>query len=113
MGYQGEYQKYSPAEIVEIVSRMTDLSLPAVPEGDDLMVVGVRERLNGQLTTTPNAELVAKQRTQSIDQSLEAGMPRTYSTDSVDYTTMLLGDMQEEVKEEIRRQRRNRKPKKL
>ena len=41
MGYQGEYQKYSPAEIVEIVSHMTDLSLPAVPEGDDLMVVGV------------------------------------------------------------------------
>lgn len=49
----------------------------------------------------------------SIDQSLEAGMPRTYSVDSVDYTTMLVGDMEEEVKEEVRKKRKDRKQKKL
>lgn len=61
----------------------------------------------------PNAELAAKQRTQSIDQTLEMGRPRTYSVDSVDYTTMLMGDVEEEVKEEARKRRRNRKPRKL
>ena len=40
-------------------------------------------------------------------------MPRTYSVDSVDYTTMLLGDLEEDVKEEMRRRRRSRKPRKL
>lgn len=66
-----------------------------------------------QLTQEPNYELVSKQRTVSIDQSLEAGMPRTYSVDSVDYTTMLVGDMEEEVKEEVRKKRKDRKQKKL
>ena len=47
----------------------------------------------------PNSELVTKQRTFSIDQSIESGMPRTYSVDSVDYTTMLMGDMEEEEKD--------------
>lgn len=60
-----------------------------------------------------NSELVTKQRTQSIDRSLETGMPRSYSVDSVDYTTMLMGDMPEEVKEEARKRRRNRKPRRL
>ena len=49
----------------------------------------------------------------SIDQSIEAGKPRTFSVDSVDYTTMLVGDEEEAVKEEVRRRRKNRKPKKL
>ena len=48
-----------------------------------------------------------------MDRSAEAGMPRTYSVDSLDYTTMLMGDVEEEVKEEVRRRRRNRKPRKL
>lgn len=56
---------------------------------------------------------MSKQRTLSIDQSIEAGKPRTFSVDSVDYTTMLLGDEEEVVKEEVRRRRKNRKPKKL
>lgn len=56
---------------------------------------------------------MAKQRTQSIDMSLGSGAPRTYSVDSVDYTTMLMGDVDEEVKEEARRRRRNHKPRKL
>lgn len=60
-----------------------------------------------------NAELAGKQRTQSMDASLAAGMPRTYSVDSVDYTTMLLGDIAEEVKAEARKRRRQRKGKKL
>ena len=60
-----------------------------------------------------NAELAGKQRTQSMDASLAAGMPRTYSVDSVDYTTMLLGDVAEEVKAEARKRRRQRKGKKL
>ena len=49
----------------------------------------------------------------SIDQSIEAGKPRTFSVDSGDYTTMLVGDEEEAVKEEVRRRRKNRKPKKL
>ena len=61
----------------------------------------------------PNAELASKQRTQSIDQTIEMGKPRTYSVDSVDYTTMLMGDVEEEVKTEARKRRRNRKPRKL
>ena len=65
------------------------------------------------MTEDANSELVTKQRTQSIDRSLEIGMPRSYSVDSVDYTTMLMGDMPEEVKEEARKRRRNRKPKRL
>lgn len=40
-------------------------------------------------------------------------MPRTYSVDSVDYTTMLMGDVEEEVKAEAKKKRRERKPKKL
>ena len=31
----------------------------------------------------------------------------------MDYTTMLVGDEEEAVKEEVRRRRKNRKPKKL
>ena len=65
------------------------------------------------MTATPNSELVSKQRTMSIDQSIEAGKPRTFSVDSVDYTTMLVRDEEEAVKEEVRRRRKNRKPKKL
>ena len=56
---------------------------------------------------------MSKQRTVSIDQSLEAGAPRTYSVDSVDYSTMLMGDAEEEVKEEVRKRRKARKPRKL
>ena len=41
IGYAGEYTKYSPAEIVAIVSALEDLSIPAVPEGDHSIVVGV------------------------------------------------------------------------
>lgn len=65
------------------------------------------------MSEVANAELAGKQRTQSMDASLAAGMPRTYSVDSVDYTTMLLGDVAEEVKAEARKRRRQRKGKKL
>ena len=61
----------------------------------------------------PNSELVTKQRTFSIDQSIESGMPRTYSVDSVDYTTMLMGDMEEEEKEEGRKKRKEWKSHKM
>lgn len=44
VGYQGDFVKYSPAEIVDIVSHMADLSLPAVPEGDHSIVVGEARR---------------------------------------------------------------------
>ena len=33
---------HAPAEIVAIVSALEDLSIPAVPEGDHSIVVGVR-----------------------------------------------------------------------
>ena len=65
------------------------------------------------MTEAPNVDLVSKQRTQSIDMSMELGAPRTFSVDSVDYTTMLTGDVEEPVKEEVRRRHRNRKPRKL
>ena len=65
------------------------------------------------MSEVANAELAGQQRTQSMDASLAAGMPRTYSVDSVDYTTMLLGDVAEEVKAEARKRRRQRKGKKL
>ena len=61
----------------------------------------------------PNSELVTKQRTFSIDQAIESGMPRTYSVDSVDYTTMLMGDMEEEEKEEVRKKRKEWKSHKM
>ena len=61
----------------------------------------------------PNSELVTKQRTFTIDQSIESGMPRTYSVDSVDYTTMLMGDMEEEEKEEVRKKRKEWKSHKM
>ncbi|KNB46086.1 hypothetical protein JH06_2640 [Blastocystis sp. subtype 4] len=103
IGYQTEFIHYSADEIMTIVRDLKDLSLPSIPEGDYSLV----------LTENANSDLVTKQRTQSIDRSLEAGMPRSYSVDSVDYTTMLMGDMPEEVKEEARKRRRNRKPKRL
>ena len=65
------------------------------------------------MMTEPNNELVTKQRTFSIDQSIESGMPRTYSVDSVDYTTMLMGDMEEEEKEEVRKKRKEWKSHKM
>ena len=43
MGYQGPYVKYAPDEIKDIVSKMTDLSIPAVPEGDCSAVVELVE----------------------------------------------------------------------
>lgn len=96
-----------------IVRDLKDLSLPSIPEGDYSLVVRDYWIIDEQLTENVNSDLVTKQRTQSIDRSLEAGMPRSYSVDSVDYTTMLMGDMPEEVKEEARKRRRNRKPKRL
>ncbi|KAK8808669.1 hypothetical protein WA588_004315, partial [Blastocystis sp. NMH] len=101
-GYRGEFIKYTPAEILSIVREMSDLSLPAVAS-----------EAGEVLSEVANAELAGKQRTQSMDASLAAGMPRTYSVDSVDYTTMLLGDVAEEVKAEARKRRRQRKGKKL
>ncbi|KAM7454966.1 hypothetical protein BLSTO_04278 [Blastocystis sp. subtype 1] len=102
-GYGAGFVHYSKEELLDIVKGVKDLSLPATPEGDFSLV----------LSATPNSELVSKQRTMSIDQSIEAGKPRTFSVDSVDYTTMLVGDEEEAVKEEVRRRRKNRKPKKL
>ena len=45
----------------------------------------------------------------SIDQAMSSGLPRTYSVDSIDYTCMLTGDIDEEVVEVVRKQRRHRK----
>ena len=113
IGYQTEFTRYSADDIMKIVRDLKDLSLPSIPEGDYSLVVEDDQNIDVQLTEDANSDLVAKQRTQSIDRSLEAGMPRSYSVDSVDYTTMLMGDMPEEVKEEARKRRRNRKPKRL
>ena len=45
----------------------------------------------------------------SIDMASSSGLPRTYSVDSIDYTCMLTGEMEEEVVEVVRKQRKHRK----
>ena len=63
---------------------------------------------NAQIEVNANVELVQKGRTMSIDQAFSLGRPRTLSVDSVDYTSMLTGEVEEEVATYVRKQRRNR-----
>lgn len=52
-------------------------------------------------------ELVEKGRTMSIDEAFNLH-PRTLSVDSIDYTNMLTGELDEEVVTFVRKQRRHR-----
>ena len=45
----------------------------------------------------------------SIDQAIQHGIPRSLSVDSVDYTNMLRGEMDEEISEKIRKTRKQNK----
>ena len=45
----------------------------------------------------------------SIDHAMYMGHPRTLSVDSVDYTNMVAGEMEEEVANYVRKQRRQRR----
>lgn len=58
---------------------------------------------------TANQELVSKGRTFSIDQAIQQGVPRSMSVDSVDYTNMIQGDLDEAVMEKVRKARRQHK----
>ena len=54
-------------------------------------------------------ELVEKGRTVSIDQALRNTAPRTWSVDSVDYSNMVLGSMDEETATVLRKRRKQHK----
>ena len=56
-----------------------------------------------------NQDLVTKGRTMSIDQAMEQGIPRSLSVDSVDYTNMINGEMDEVVTEKVRKARKQHK----
>ena len=54
-------------------------------------------------------ELVEKGRTMSIDQALRNAAPRTWSVDSIDYSNMVLGSMDEETATVLRKRRKQHK----
>lgn len=64
---------------------------------------------DGQMVETANQDLVSKGRTMSIDQAIQHGIPRSLSVDSVDYTNMLKGEMDEATSERIRKTRKQNK----
>ena len=98
--YESEYIHYSMDELYNIVKDVKDLTLPEIPEEIMKMDIILKEA---------NPNLVEKGRTESIDQALRGGAPRTFSVDSVDYTNMVVGYMGEEVSEVLRKQRRRHK----
>lgn len=55
--------------------------------------------------------MVERGRTESIDDALRHGAPRTLSVDSVDYTEMVRGSFGEEAAESARKHRRHAKRK--
>ena len=72
-------------------------------------VVGDGDVNKMKMVETANQDLVSKGRTMSIDQAIQHGVPRSLSVDSVDYTNMLRGEMDEETTEKIRRTRKQNK----
>lgn len=54
-------------------------------------------------------ELVEKGRTMSIDQALQNAAPRTWSVDSIDYSDMVQGPIDEETAATLRKRRRQHK----
>ena len=101
--------KYSKEEICNIVKGITDLSCPAVASEDVKEVVGDGDVNKMKMVETANQDLVSKGRTMSIDQAIQHGVPRSLSVDSVDYTNMLRGEMDQETTEKIRRTRKQNK----
>ena len=71
------------------------------------------------MVSTPNKDLVEKGRTFSIDQAVQrggsfidkwwVGHPRTMSVDSIDYTSMFYGEIDEETANKIRKDRKEKK----
>ena len=100
-GYGGDFIHYSKEELYSIVKDSNDLSLPEVSE--EVKSLGI-------VTEQANTELVEKGRTMSIDQALRGRAPRTWSVDSIDYTSLVAGDLGEEG-ENLRKRRRHQKKK--
>ena len=100
-GYEGGFIHYSKEELYSIVKDSKDISLPEVSE--EMKSLGI-------VTEKANTELVEKGRTMSIDQSLRGRAPRTWSVDSIDYTSLVTGDLGEEG-ENLRKRRRHQKKK--
>ncbi|KAK8792815.1 hypothetical protein WA158_004979 [Blastocystis sp. Blastoise] len=99
-GYNNKpFKKYSNDDILDIVRKMSDLSIPSTIEAGD----------HSEVLVEANPELVEKGRTMSIDQALSHGRPRTLSVDSVDYTCMVYGNQEDEVLEQVRKQRKGKK----
>lgn len=86
-GYEGGFIHYSKEELYSIVKDSKDISLPEVSE--EMKSLGI-------VTEKANTELVEKGRTMSIDQALRGRAPRTWSVDSIDYTSLVTGDLGEE-----------------
>ena len=78
-GYEGSFTHYSKEELYSIVKDAKDLSLPDVTE--EVKTLGI-------VTEEANTELVERGRTMSIDQALRGRAPRTWSVDSIDYTSL-------------------------
>lgn len=104
IGYKGEFIRYTSEQILEIVHNMKDQSMPPIATPGDHSLA---------IEKTPNTELVTKGRTMSIDHAMYMGHPRTLSVDSVDYTNMIAGEMEEEVASYVRKQRRHRNRRRL
>lgn len=100
-GYEGSFTHYSKEELYSIVKDAKDLSLPDVTE--EVKTLGI-------VTEEANTELVERGRTMSIDQALRGRAPRTWSVDSIDYTSLVAGDLGEEG-ENLRKRRRHQKKK--
>ena len=100
-GYEGGFIHYSKEELYSIVKDSKDISLPEVSE--EMKSLGI-------VTEKANTELVEKGRTMTIDQALRGRAPRTWSVDSIDYTSLVTGDLGEEG-ENLRKRRRHQKKK--
>lgn len=92
--------RYSAAEILSITRDMKDLSCPPVATPGDHSIV---------LLSAPVTDLIEKGRTQSMDQAMLEGPPRSLSVDSVDYTTMMMGDLDEHYTNQLKQNKQNEK----
>lgn len=100
-GYKDDFIHYSKEEIYSIVKDSKDLSLPEVSE--EVKRLGI-------VLDKANTDLVEKGRTMSIDQAVRGRAPRTWSVDSIDYTSLVVGDLGEDG-ENLRKRRRHQRKK--
>jgi len=94
VGYQGHYQKYTPDEIIAIVSQVRDAPMPL---GENGRMLNPADHTHA-MTATPNMDLLKRQRSFSIDETreqLQQGKPvqrEAVMSGAVDYASMIYGD---------------------